>query len=693
MATWKKVIVSGSDISQLNNDLNFAQEGVAGQNLSGSFSGSFVGDGSGLTGVVGTISNALEDGNGIADFSYDGSTSGVTVSVEADGSTLTVGASGVKVSDGGVDTTQLADDAVTSAKIADDAVVTAAIADGAVDADRLAADSVTLGKIADGAFSVTGSGDVSGQASISGDGVNVSLSLGSGVVDTDELADDAVTNAKIASDAVNGDSIADGSISTAMFSGSALVTESEGIASNDVDTAVPTAAAVKDYVDTQLTAEDLDGTADSGTFTVDLDSQTLNVRGKANRGLATSGSGQTLSIEISDGGVTNDMLAGSIANAKLVNDGITVGNTDTSLGGTVLNDLTHQATGSFTGSFVGDGSNLTGVQASDLANSLTDGNGIADFTFDGSAAVSIAVEADGSTLSVGSAGVKVSDGGIDTTQLADDAVTSAKIADDAVVTAAIADGAVDADRLAADSVTLGKIADGAFSVTGSGDVSGQASISGDGVNVSLSLGSGVVDTDELATGAVTDVKIASGSIQNNKLANDSFTVSDGSNSTGIALGDTLTFSGTANEVSVVEGSGTVTVSLPDDVTIGQDLVVSRNLTVSGTASFQHTEDLAIADRFILLASGSNAAGDGGIVVQQTTQDVGEVFAFDNANTRWGVSGSFDASQNAFVPDAFMAAVSTGNFSSDSAIQAGIDSRYSAKGNIFIGDDEGIWIYS
>ena len=41
-------------------------------------------------------------------------------------------------------------------------------------------------------------------------------------------------------------------------------------------------------------------------------------------------------------GVSNAQLAGSIANAKLVNDGITIGNTDTSLGGTItdLNAMT-----------------------------------------------------------------------------------------------------------------------------------------------------------------------------------------------------------------------------------------------------------------------------------------------------------------------------------------------------------------
>ena len=36
-----------------------------------------------------------------------------------------------------------------------------------------------------------------------------------------------------------------------------LVIESEGISSNDNDTTIPTSAAVKDYVDTNVTAQDL----------------------------------------------------------------------------------------------------------------------------------------------------------------------------------------------------------------------------------------------------------------------------------------------------------------------------------------------------------------------------------------------------------------------------------------------------
>lgn len=152
---------------------------------------------------------------------------------------------------------------------------------------------------------------------------------------------------------------------------------------------------------------------------------------------------------------------------------------------------------------------------------------------------------------------------------------------------------------------------------------------------------------------------------------------------------TLSILGTANEIETVASAQSLTIGLPNDVTIGQDLIVSRNLTVFGTASFQHTEDLDVADRFIRLASGSNAAGDGGIAIQQSNALDAEVFGFDSGNTRWGVSSSFDASQNAFTPDAFMALSLVGAGTDPTVVAA----RYQVKGNMFIGSDEGIWIYS
>ncbi len=55
-----------------------------------------------------------------------------------------------------------------------------------------------------------------------------------------------------------------------------------------------------------------------------------------------------------------------------------------------------------------------------------------------------------------------------------------------------------------------------------------------------------------------------------------WTLTDGSTSTNITSTATATFQGTANEVEVAESSGTITVGLPDDVTI------TGELTVSGT---------------------------------------------------------------------------------------------------------------
>ena len=48
-------------------------------------------------------------------------------------------------------------------------------------------------------------------------------------------------------------------------------------------------------------------------------------------------------------------------------------------------------------------------------------------------------------------------------------------------------------------------------------------------------------------------------IGNSSLSNSSITVTDGSNSTATALGGTITFSGTSNEVEVAESSGTITI--------------------------------------------------------------------------------------------------------------------------------------
>jgi hypothetical protein len=95
-------------------------------------------------------------------------------------------------------------------------------------------------------------------------------------------------------------------VEVADFAAASIVTESEGIGSNDNDTTLPTSAAVKDYVDTQITAEDLDITTDSGTIAIDLDSETLTVAGGT--GLDSSATGNAVTLAIDSTVVT---LAGS----------------------------------------------------------------------------------------------------------------------------------------------------------------------------------------------------------------------------------------------------------------------------------------------------------------------------------------------------------------------------------------------
>lgn len=86
------------------------------------------------------------------------------------------------------------------------------------------------------------------------------------------------------------------------------------------------------------------------------------------------------------------------------------------------------------------------------------------------------------------------------------------------------------------------------------------------------------------------------------------------------------------------------------------LTLTGNLTVQGTASFQNTQNLLVGDRFVLFASGSNTTGDGGIVVQQGTQNIGELYGYDSGTTRWGFTSSFDATSNSFVPAVYAGAV-------------------------------------
>ena len=81
-------------------------------------------------------------------------------------------------------------------------------------------------------------------------------------------------------------------------------------------TLLATQGAIKTYVDAQVTAQDLDNTTDSGSIDIDLDSETLTVSGGS--GLDTAATGTTVTVNVTDAGVTNAKLADMAANTVKV---------------------------------------------------------------------------------------------------------------------------------------------------------------------------------------------------------------------------------------------------------------------------------------------------------------------------------------------------------------------------------------
>ena len=85
-------------------------------------------------------------------------------------------------------------------------------------------------------------------------------------------------------------SLSDGSITITAF------VDEDDMSSNSA-TLVPTQQSVKAYVDSQVTAQDLDLTTDSGTIAIDLDSETLTIGGTSNE-IETSATGNAVTIGI-----------------------------------------------------------------------------------------------------------------------------------------------------------------------------------------------------------------------------------------------------------------------------------------------------------------------------------------------------------------------------------------------------------
>lgn len=160
----------------------------------------------------------------------------------------------------------------------------------------------------------------------------------------------------------------------------------------------------------------------------------------------------------------------------------------------------------------------------------------------------------------------------------------------------------------------------------------------------------------------------------------------------------LSVVGTTNEIETSATGQTITIGLPNDVTIGNNLTVTGDLFVNGTTTSINTTELYVEDKFILLASGSAGDGDGGLIIDRGSFGAGNIaFGYDSATGRWGFQDGLADNTNALDPTSangvsgsFIAHVFTETAHGTTKPVTG---EFAKEGAIYTAISGDIWIYS
>ena len=159
------------------------------------------------------------------------------------------------------------------------------------------------------------------------------------------------------------------------------------------------------------------------------------------------------------------------------------------------------------------------------------------------------------------------------------------------------------------------------------------------------------------------------------------------------LTQTLSVVGTANEIETSATGQTITVGLPNNVTIAGTLTVSSDLIVNGTTTVVNTTNTAIADQFILLASGSTSTVDAGIIVQNAA-NAGEALYWENntaGTSRWAIASNIAPTATTVTAAEYMVSAKAASGAPAAAPTYGGSSV--GYGNIYIDSNNGdIYMY-
>ena len=706
MATWKKVIVSGSNASLLDV----------------SASGTFIGDGSGLTGIInaGMAANSIDsdqyvnasiDPEHLADNAVtlakmaglargkiiSGDSSGDPVALAAGGANTVLQSDGTDITYNTVATAMIADNAVSLAKMAGLArgkiisgdssgdpvalaaggantvlqsdgtditygtVATAMIANDAVDADKLASNAVVNASIAaNAAIAHSKLAALASTKVLVGNGSNVAAEVPlSGDVTMANTG--AVT---IAANAVDGGKLADSFTVAAE-----LTVAGHGLTVKQISASSHISASGN-----VIAAEFIGGGENITGVTVADNAITLAKMAGLARGKIISGDSSGDPVALSPGGANTvlqsdgtDITYGTVATAMIANDAV---DADKLASNAVVNAsiaanaaIAHSKLAALAATkvLVGNGSNVA-VEVP-LSGDVTMNNaGAVTIGANKVTLAKMAGLARGKIISGDSSGdpVALAAGGANTVLQSD----GTDITYNTVATAMIADNAVSLAKMA--GLARGKIIAGDSSGDPAALAVGSANtvLQSDGTDVSYGtvatamIANDAVDADKLASNAVVNASIAANAaIAHSKLAALASTkvlVGNGSNvAAEVPLSGDVTMANTGAvtiAANAVDGD-----KLADSIVIAADLTVTGDLLVSGDSVTVNTANLNVEDPFILLKSGSSNTSDSGIIFGGST---------GTANT--GKAIVWDASYNSndgrlAVSTAAVAGDATANF--------------------------------
>lgn len=164
-------------------------------------------------------------------------------------------------------------------------------------------------------------------------------------------------------------------------------------------------------------------------------------------------------------------------------------------------------------------------------------------------------------------------------------------------------------------------------------------------------------------------------------------VKDKLNLDGVLSSSAQVVAGVSGQTIAPNTVNATTISTTGNLTVGGDL------TVNGTTTTINTTNLLIEDRYLLLNSGSvaGAPAQGGIVVQDGAGASGSamLYSTDNAKNRWGVAENVGANATTATQTAYVATVTDMSV----AAHASAVATYEKPGNIKIDTNGDIYIWA